>query len=322
MKIIWMLPIMLLFCFTTYFPTGPRTLGAETTFDADGKYAFSEDWFTNHIPTWTGVLREMKGKPGLSYLEVGVYEGRSFLWVVDNILTHPSSKAVAIDTFDKFGPTDPEKVFRENVRRSGRTNNIEVIKGFSRRALRTLKPNSLDLIYIDGDHTSKSVLMDAILSWDLLKDGGILIFDDYNWDFALPTEMRPTFALDVFQALFRDDFQIIVKDYQLIIRKARTQCNEAMGSVKVEALTLTCSRLGPYTYYWKPRRLFETSTSRRVVLRDGETSRMENILMRRRLGFRLETDEKERDDYRNLLKRLGLKDIDVSTKNNTREIAD
>jgi hypothetical protein len=158
------------------------------------------------------------------------------------------------------------------------------------------------------------VLIDAILSWDLLKDGGVLIFDDYNWDSALPTEMRPAFALDVFQTLFRDDFLILVKDYQLIVRKAKTQCNEAMGSIKVEELTLTCSHLGPYTYYWKARSLFDTSTSRRIVLKDGEISRIENILMGRRLGFRLDVDQKERDNYTSLLTKLGLNDIAVSTK--------
>jgi predicted O-methyltransferase YrrM len=314
MKIKLKLPIMVMICLITCLCTTTRALSAETAVKPDRKYTFSSDWFTNNIPNWTRVLSDMKGKPNLTYLEVGPYEGRSFFWVMDNILTHPSSRAVAIDTFDKFGPIDPEKVFRENIRRSGRSPNIKVIKGFSQQKLRDLNLNSFDLIYIDGDHTSKSVLMDAILSWDLLKDGGILIFDDYNWDFNLPTEMRPAFALDAFQTLFRDDFQILVKDYQLIVRKAKTPCNEAMGSIKVGEIPLACSRLGPYIYYWKPQKFYDASTNRKIVLNDGEISLIENTLISRKLGFNLEVEKKQTDLYKNLLNRLGLHEISVSSK--------
>ena len=38
-----------------------------------------------------------RGRPGLRYLEVGVFEGRSLLWMIDQVLTHPSSQATGID---------------------------------------------------------------------------------------------------------------------------------------------------------------------------------------------------------------------------------
>lgn len=288
--------------------------GAENTAKPGEAYTFSSDWFSYNIPNWTGILGHLKGKPNLAYLEVGVYEGRSFFWVVDNILTHPSSKAVAIDTFDKFGGSDPEEVFRENMRRSGRSSSIRVIKGSSQQTLRDLKLNSFDLIYIDGDHSSRSVITDAILSWDLLKDGGILMFDDYGWDYFVPTEMRPTFALDVFQTLFRDEFQVLLKDYQLIVRKAKTYCNEARGSIKVGDLTLACSRLGSYVYYWKPKKLHDASTDREIVLSSVEVSLIEKILVGRKLGFRLDVEKKETEQCRNLLNRLGMSDISIFSK--------
>lgn len=310
--------MVMMICLIACLCTTARVLSAAPAVKPDRKYTFSSDWFSQNIPNWTRVLSNMKGKPNLAYLEVGVYEGRSFFWVMDNILTHPSSRAVAIDTFDKFGSNDPEKVFRENTRRSGRSPNIKVIKGSSQQKLRDLSLNGFDLIYIDGDHTSRSVLMDAILSWDLLKDGGILIFDDYNWDYKLPTEMRPTFALDVFQTLFREDFQILVKDYQLIIRKAETPCDKAMGSIKVRGIPLACSRLGPYIYYWKPRKLHYGSTNREISLDDEEVSLIENTLIGRKLGFNLEVEKKRTDLYKNLLHRLGLDEISVSSKETDR----
>jgi len=285
---------------------------AETTAKTDKKYTFNADWFSHNIPIWSRVLRDMKGKPNLNYLEVGTFEGRSFFWVLDNILTHPSSVAVGIDTFEKSGGNDPEAVFRENVRRSGRSSKVKVIKGFSQQKMRDLKLNSFDLIYIDGDHASKSVLMDAVLAWDLLKDGGILIFDDYKWDYALPAEMRPAFALDVFQTLFRENFRILEKGYQLIVRKTDSPCIKAKGSIKVEEKSLACTGLGPYTYYWKPKKLYGTSTNREITLSDGEISLIENVLINRKPGFRLEVKKNETDPYRNLLDRLGLNEISLS----------
>ena len=65
------------------------------------KYEFSTDWFTNQnrIPLWEKMLRPFKGKPDIHYLEVGVYEGRSAIWMLENILTHPSSTLTGIDIF-------------------------------------------------------------------------------------------------------------------------------------------------------------------------------------------------------------------------------
>lgn len=38
-----------------------------------------------------------------------------------------------------------------------------------------------DIIYIDAGHEYESVLMDARLYWDVLKEDGIMIFDDWKW---------------------------------------------------------------------------------------------------------------------------------------------
>ena len=41
-----------------------------------------------------------------------------------------------------------------------------------------------DLIYIDGSHSAKDVLLDSLLAWRLLRPGGAMVWDDYEW--ALP----------------------------------------------------------------------------------------------------------------------------------------
>jgi hypothetical protein len=161
--------------------------------------------------------------------------------------------------------------------------------------------------------------MDAILSWDLLKEGGILIFDDYKLFYDLPMEMRPEFAIDVFQTLFRDDFQILISDYQFIVRKSKSQCIEAMGFIKRLEMPLICTRLGRYVYYWKPQKLYDASTHREVALSQGEISMIENTLLGRTLDFSVKANEKEVELYTTFLKRLGLRNISVTSKEKTKK---
>ncbi len=283
---------------------------AETAGKEAKEYTFTTDWFSHNIPMWKGVLGEMKGKPDLRYLEIGVWEGRSFFWVLDNILTHPSSEAVAIDIFDE----EIEKRFLENARISGRSSKIKLMKGYSRRELRDLRPNSFDLIYVDGDHTSKGVLTDAILAWDLLKDNGILIFDDYKLFSGLPVETRPELAIDVFLTLFRDECRVLARDYQVILQKTRNQCDESAGFVLRLDNKIFCSHIGPYVYYWKPQRLYEAASKREVAVSRAETAMIEKALLFLKMGFRIEVDRNEVDQYRRLLDRLGITGITVSPK--------
>lgn len=43
-----------------------------------------------------------------------------------------------------------------------------------------MRNERFDFIYVDGSHRSPDVIYDAILSFGLLKKGGIMIFDDYQ----------------------------------------------------------------------------------------------------------------------------------------------
>jgi predicted O-methyltransferase YrrM len=97
------------------------------------------------------------------------------------------SKLVAVDLFGKFwgnnNDYDHEKTFRENIAKSGKEKQVEIIKGDSFSALVKLnqeKKIEFDFIYIDGSHAACDVMSDAVLAWKLLKENGIMIFDDYE----------------------------------------------------------------------------------------------------------------------------------------------
>jgi hypothetical protein len=184
-------------------------------------YEFTTDWFTWDIPVWERALEPYRGRPDVQYLEIGVYEGRSALWTLENILTHPTSRLTCIDLFD--GPYKAR--FAANLQRSGASGKVTAISDYSQLALRKLPLNNYDIIYIDGSHSKEDVLEDAVLSWRLLKEGGTMIFDDYRWVgcFASGTSDAPTdfckTAIDRFVQCFDRHFEVIHNSGQLILRK-------------------------------------------------------------------------------------------------------
>lgn len=204
-----------------------------------GEYLFSSDWFTPNVPAWRGALGHLRGRPNIHYLEVGLYEGRSAIWVLENILTDPTARLTGIDVF----PEDLEERWQINLERSGQGSQVTTIKGYSQKVLRELPLESFDAIYIDGSHTGYDVLADAILSWDLLKPGGVLIFDDYQWrrGKGLPPELKPGPAIDAFITMYRDFIQVIHRCYQLMLVKQPNPC----------AGTEHCSRIDSHVYLWK-----------------------------------------------------------------------
>jgi SAM-dependent methyltransferase len=236
-------------------------------------YEFGEDWFSHNVPVWRQVLGPLSGQPDLRYLEVGVYEGRSFFWILENVLTHPTARLTGIDI--KLWPR-----LQPNVEASGESHRIELLIGDSKTALRNLPAESFDLIYIDGSHTADDVLADSVLSWQLLKDGGILIFDDYAWaggDFntgPVPPapELLPAVAIDAFVASYRYEIETLHAGYQLMVRKTPNPCDAA-------GIKRHCSPLGRYLYDWSTRRiLFGDDLTREVEVSPEEKALIEAVL--------------------------------------------
>jgi len=171
------------------------------------KYRFSIDWVNTQgrAQSWPVVLKDLMGKKNLRGLEVGSFEGRSAIWFLDNVLTDESSTLTCIDLF----APEYDGIFDANIKASGRARRVTKIKGYSDRALRTLKPNTYDFIYLDGCHKAHCTLEDAVMSWDLLKVGGVLMFDDWLWNMDLPITERPKIAIDVFAEIYAPFIKVV-----------------------------------------------------------------------------------------------------------------
>ncbi len=76
-----------------------------------------------------------------------------------------------------------------------------------------------DIIYVDGSHRAADVLLDAALSWRLLKQGGLMIFDDYLWRPDKPAAQRPQVAIDLFLAMQASRLRVIHHSYQVVVQR-------------------------------------------------------------------------------------------------------
>ena len=75
---------------------------------------------------------------------------------------------------------------------------------------------------MDGDHSSLAAFTDGMLSLPLLKVGGIMVFDDYLWDYYdknLSDTRNPYIGINLFCDLYKDKIEIIEKNWQVIIKK-------------------------------------------------------------------------------------------------------
>ena len=167
---------------------------------------FKRNWFRNrNRETFTQYVKpNWAGKPNITYLEIGVFEGASIVWMLENVLTHPSSRAVGIDPWlittkldqeymdgvrfrawdntmrwrneTVVGTEGPDQLSRCFLQRG---NSCEILRRMnSRGGYLGITKKSADICMIDGDHNAYAVLDDAMQVLSLMKTGGWVLFDD------------------------------------------------------------------------------------------------------------------------------------------------
>lgn len=185
---------------------------------------FEFDWFSHNIGNWQKWLSRYVGKP-VHALEIGCFEGRATTWLLANVLTHPESTITCIDTFEgsdehrEFGVpfTTVKDRFYDNIKDWQKQ--VRVFIGQSSDLIRRAVASPLSIVYVDGSHRAADVLIDAGLTWPLITPGGIVIFDDYQWDHYPDPTQNPRLGIDAFLSVFAGQFDLIAKEYQVAISK-------------------------------------------------------------------------------------------------------
>jgi predicted O-methyltransferase YrrM len=136
---------------------------------------------------------------------------------VEHVLTHP---AATITCVDPWGDRKMERRFDRNVAASGKSEQLVKRKGPSWRELRELPPGWFTFVHIDGCHEGLNVLEDAVLSFRLLRPGGLLCFDDYLWQNDQRGHL-PREAIDAFLGLYDRQIEVLDRGYQVWRRGGR-----------------------------------------------------------------------------------------------------
>jgi predicted O-methyltransferase YrrM len=141
----------------------------------NGNYKFTLDYFTSD-ENWTILLQKYINRPYLRFLELGSLEGRSAIWLLERVLTHPTSKIYCVDTWK-------EEVFYQNFLDNIQSfkKQIEIVKSTTDEAFQLLEkdPRWFDFIFIDADHEKESVKKDFINSLKFIHPLGIIYLDDW-----------------------------------------------------------------------------------------------------------------------------------------------
>lgn len=117
-------------------------------------------------------------------LEVGCWYGRSTsalahgcrgqVWTVDHFEGSPTERDGA---HADVATIDVGRMAEENLHRF---DHVDIIRGSSLEASRTFGDESIEMVFLDGDHTREAVLVDLI-SWRP-KCSRLLCGHDRNWE--------------------------------------------------------------------------------------------------------------------------------------------
>ncbi|HEX9059563.1 MAG TPA: class I SAM-dependent methyltransferase [Clostridia bacterium] len=192
---------------------------------------YTKGWFLGNREQWWDELRSYRDKP-VKFLEVGCYQGQATVWNLKNILSHEKATMTVIDSFE--GGSDQEAfaddinggklldTFKSNI--APWANKVIIKQGMTYDVLPTLRKRWYDWIYIDAGHGADEVYSDAVLSWPLLKKGGLLFFDDYTWLWSYmgidkPETENPKYGIDKFLLEHQGEYEETYRLHQLHIKK-------------------------------------------------------------------------------------------------------
>ncbi len=158
-------------------------------FTAAHQSVYLVDYFTNNVVNWETFFNHVNfnGDKRLNFLEIGSLEGRSTVWQLEHILLHPESRITCVDTWE--GSSEHTEVLKRGLYERFLNNispykhKVRIVRGFSSHGLKQpqVRNETYDFIYIDAAHRARNVIEDAVLSFPLLKIGGIMAFDDYAY---------------------------------------------------------------------------------------------------------------------------------------------
>lgn len=174
-------------------------------------------WVETNLNCFLNLFEEYQEKE-LNILELGTYRGASaFLFL--NLLKN--SKITCVDSF-----ADPInfKLFEKNLNEF-LVNDRVIIKKSSTLSFfaKEMKKNFYDIVYIDAGHGYSDLAIDIHCSFDQVKNDGLIIFDDYEWQDKNFMSMDKNVRLAINDFLERANgcYDVLHHGYIVILKKIK-----------------------------------------------------------------------------------------------------
>lgn len=187
--------------------------------------SFTFNWSGPYVHNWMHAFRmcDAYGRKTRA-LEIGSWEGMASLFIVHHL---PLCELTCVDTWAGAQEHQGLKELKTIEERFDANldeykSRLTKFKGTSHEFLSSQSASErFDIIFVDGSHRCDDVLVDAIKSFELLKVGGVMIFDDYFWKYYRKPKDNPAAAINSFLRLKRGSYELIAVYWQLIIRKTK-----------------------------------------------------------------------------------------------------
>jgi predicted O-methyltransferase YrrM len=175
------------------------------------------NWFntTHAYKNFNEFLMPYAGKENIKALQLGSFTGDASIWLLDNILTGEGSHLDDVDlllcppelSHLNIDFSEVESIYLSRIKNY---KNVSFHKKTTVEVLRNAPCDYYDFIYVDASHDAVDVLIDAELSWFLLKVGGIIAFDDYEWGIDRFSNLRtPKRGVETFHARRRKKLSLV-----------------------------------------------------------------------------------------------------------------
>jgi predicted O-methyltransferase YrrM len=147
-----------------------------------------EGWFSDDdISVYRSLVDSLNDNSKI--LELGCFKGKSICSISD-IINKKKIKATVIDTFKGTENEEAHKGFKENEILTSfkksisdfKIENTSIIIGDTIESSCFIDDESIDLLFIDADHSTKAVYEDFKTYFDKVKDTGIISGHDITWE--------------------------------------------------------------------------------------------------------------------------------------------
>lgn len=180
-----------------YGDNGFYKVDAETFVHDDSlqNFIITTEYIANQQSWNEPFVRNTADLPKFDFvLEIGAFEGLTSRYICQNLIKE-GGRMIAVDPLDEQYLVENVNeyaqqlnnelpYFRNQYQRFLMNTNgypIELVRKTFSQSLNYLNDFRFDFIYIDGDHRADFVFFDAINSFRLLKGGGYMLFDDFEW---------------------------------------------------------------------------------------------------------------------------------------------